>query len=244
MTDIKKLIAGNWKMNGQSGDAIGLARAVREGVAGIDHVEWLVCPPFIHIPLVQGVTKGGQDCSVNEKGAHTGDISAAMIRDADCLYCLCGHSERRANHNEADETVRAKAEQILEAGMTAILCVGETLEQREAGNAFAVVEQQIKNGMPSGAGAHNVVIAYEPVWAIGTGKAATKDDVADMHGAIRNLLKSMLASGDEMRIIYGGSVKPENAHELLNQDNVDGALIGGASLTADDFIAIGKAVIN
>jgi triosephosphate isomerase len=238
----KKLIAGNWKMNGHSSDAIELCRDVRLGTKDVTHVDWLVCPPSIHIPLVNDVPKGGQDCSIYGAGAHTGDISATMLRDMMCDYCLCGHSERRQNHGETNDVVRNKAEQIVNAQMTAIICVGETLDERESGKAFEVVERQIRESMPQSATSDTVVIAYEPVWAIGTGKAATKDDVADMHNQIRELLKSLVASGGQMRIIYGGSVKPSNAGELLNLDNVDGALIGGASLNADDFIAIGNAV--
>jgi len=239
---MKKLIAGNWKMNGQSSDAILLCRAVRLGTKEITHVDWLVCPPSIHIPLVNDIPKGGQDCSIYGEGAHTGDVSAVMLRDMMCDYCLCGHSERRQNHGEDNETVRNKAEQIINAQMTAIICVGETLDERESGNAFNVVERQIRESMPQSATSDTVVIAYEPVWAIGTGKAATTCDVEKMHNQIRELLKSLVASGEHMRIIYGGSVKPSNASELLNLDNVNGALIGGASLNADDFIAIGQAV--
>ena len=239
---MKKLIAGNWKMNGTSGDAIELCSAVREGTKSINHVDWLVCPPSIHISLVNDIPKGGQDCSEQDNGAHTGDISAAMLKDMGCDFCICGHSERRQNHGEKSIDVKAKAERIIASNMTAIICVGETLVEREAGTAFDVVKEQIIQSLPDDATSDNVVIAYEPVWAIGTGKAATTCDVEKMHNQIRDLLKSLVASGAQMRIIYGGSVKPSNAGELLNLDNVDGALIGGASLNADDFIAIGKAV--
>lgn len=239
---MKKLIAGNWKMNGLSGDAIELSRAVRDGTKDITHVDWLICPPSCHLPLVNGVTKGGQDCSVHQDGAHTGDISAKMTHDLGGDYCICGHSERRQNHKETNKTIQTKAKQIIDAGMVAIICVGETLNERESGEAFHVVERQIRESMPDNATSNTVIIAYEPVWAIGTGMAATVDDVEKMHNQIRELLKSMVASGSHMRIIYGGSVKPSNAGELLNLDNVNGALIGGASLNADDFIAIGQAV--
>lgn len=239
---MRKLIAGNWKMNGLTGDAIDLCRNVRDGVQALTHVEWLVCPPHIHLPLVNDVPKGGQDCSVHEFGAHTGDVSALMLKDMRCDYCIVGHSERRQNHNETNEVIRQKAERVIQAGMTAIICVGEILDERNDGNAFTVVERQIRESLPAIASADSVVIAYEPVWAIGTGESATADDVLDMHGKIRQLLESLVASGDTIRIIYGGSVKPANASELMNLDHVDGALIGGASLSADDFIAIGNAV--
>lgn len=238
----KKLIAGNWKMNGLTHDAIELCRAIRNGTKDINHVDWLVCPPAIHLPLVNDITKGGQDCSLYGAGAHTGDISAAMLRDQMCEYCIVGHSERRQYHAETNEIVRNKAEQVINAQMCAIICVGESLEERENGQALEIVESQIRESLPQSANEKTVVIAYEPVWAIGTGKAAATCDVTKMHNYMRDLLQSMLASGDKIRIIYGGSVKPSNAEILLNLDNVDGALIGGASLNADDFIAIGNAV--
>lgn len=240
---MKKLIAGNWKM------AISMDEAERYddetlslASSEYDFAEWLVCAPFTMIGSVNNAKRGAQDCSAHAHGAYTGEISASMLRDMGCEYCIVGHSERRAMHAETSHIVNTKAKQVLDHGMTAIICVGETLEEREAGNAFVVVETQIKQSLPEGANANNTVIAYEPVWAIGTGRAATADDVFDMHGKIRVLLKSLLADGAQMRIIYGGSVKPNNAHELLTLDNVDGALIGGASLKPQDFIAIGEAV--
>jgi len=207
-----------------------------------DHVEWLICPPAPYIANFENIKRGAQDCSTAEEGAFTGEISAAMLADIGCYYCIVGHSERRANHGETNDIVKAKAEQSLKQGITAIVCVGETLDEREAGCANEIVSDQIKNSIPDNASAHNVVIAYEPVWAIGTGKAATVDDVKEMHSMIRGLLKTMLDTGAEMRILYGGSVKPNNAAQLLNLDNVDGALIGGASLKVEDFTAIGSAV--
>lgn len=244
---MKKLIAGNWKMNGLTNDAAALAQAVIDKTSAINHVDWLICPPFIHLNRVFDIADGtqiqlgAQDCAPYAQGARTGDISADMIRDAGCAYCIVGHSERRAGHGEKDPLVKTKAEQIIGQGLTAIICVGETLEERENGDAFTIVEKQIRGSLPDNANAENTVIAYEPVWAIGTGRAAMPQDVVDMHGDIRKLLESMLATGHKMRIIYGGSVKPENAAELMNLPHVNGALIGGASLKADDFIAIGQA---
>lgn len=205
-------------------------------------VDWLICPPIPYMADIANTLRGAQDCSASEFGAYTGEISAKMLDEIGCDFCIVGHSERRTMHGEMDETVKAKATQALNNNIAAIICVGETLEQRESGDEFKVVETQIRQSLPEGATAGNVVIAYEPVWAIGTGKAATSDDVLSMHKMIRELLKSILADGAQMRILYGGSVKPSNAGELLNLDNVDGALIGGASLKPDDFIAIGNAV--
>jgi triosephosphate isomerase len=239
---MRKLIAGNWKMNGLTSDAIELCRSVREEIRKVPHVDWLVCPPSIHLSLVNDIPKGGQDCSVENSGAHTGDVSAAMLHDMRCEYCIVGHSERRQNHGETSDIVRQKADKVINAKMTAIICVGETIKERQSGKAFETVELQIRESLPQSVSSNTVVIAYEPVWAIGSGQAATVEDVLDMHGKIRELLQSLVASGDTIRIIYGGSVKPSNASELMNLDNVDGALIGGASLQPNDFIAIGKAV--
>jgi triosephosphate isomerase len=236
---MKKLIAGNWKLNGSFDMTNEFDQAMADCA---DHIEWLICPPAPYIVNIESTARGAQDCSTNDNGAYTGEISAAMLSDIGCDYCIVGHSERRANHSETNEMVREKAEQLLVNNITAIICVGETLDQREAGQANVVVTDQIKHSMPAMATADNVVIAYEPVWAIGTGKAATVDDVTTMHAMIRDLLKSTLDTGAEMRILYGGSVKPSNASELLNLDNVDGALIGGASLKIEDFTAIGNAV--
>lgn len=206
----------------------------------LNHVDWLICAPYPYLSMIGFVMRGAQDCSVHDHGAYTGEVSASMIRDMNCDYCIVGHSERRAMHGETNRIVQSKAAKVIANDMTAIICVGETLQEREAGKAFEIVEMQIRESLTDNANAQNTVIAYEPVWAIGTGKAATADDVSDMHGKIRRLLKSLLADGDQMRIIYGGSVKPSNADELMNLENVDGALIGGASLKAEDFIAIGK----
>ncbi len=186
-----------------------------------------------------GLHCGGQDCHAHDHGAHTGDISAPMLKDVGATYVIVGHSERRADHRESDMVVKAKAEAALRAGLIAIVCVGETLIERENGKAFAVVGKQVEGSLPDGANAQNCVIAYEPVWAIGTGKVATIDDIDAMHGHIRQTLKAMGSIGpDQARILYGGSVKPGNAVEIFALDNVDGGLIGGASLLASDFGAI------
>ena len=246
---MKPLIAGNWKMNGLSADADALAEALKAGMAGAAVAcEMLVCPPFLHIARTAAalagspVKLGGQDCHQAGSGAHTGDVSAAMLRDLGCGYVILGHSERRADHAESDALVRAKAEAALAAGLVPIVCVGETEEQRVAGDALAVIGRQLKGSVPVGMAAERLVVAYEPVWAIGTGRTATPADVAEVHAEIRRVLGGLV--GDEaqqVRILYGGSVKPANAAELLAQDNVNGALVGGASLQADDFMAIAAA---
>lgn len=238
---MRKLIAGNWKMN-MNADMADAFDGEMNAVSDINHVDWLICAPYPYITNISNCARGAQDCSDQESGAYTGEISAPMIKDILCDYCIVGHSERRAIFGETDELVKAKATQVINNDMIAIICVGETLDEREAGDAFSVVEKQIKASLTDHANAKNTVIAYEPVWAIGTGRAATKDDVVDMHDAIRGLLKSSLADGENIRILYGGSVKPSNAGELLNLENVNGALIGGASLKSEDFIGIGKAV--
>jgi triosephosphate isomerase len=236
---MKKLIAGNWKMHG---DLLMVNDFDEAMVGASDAVDWLVCAPFTLIAGFENSVRGAQDCSAFDSGAYTGEISASMVSEMGADYCIAGHSERRQYHAETNDIVREKSYRIIEQDMTAIICVGETLDAREGGMAKKIVEAQILESLPSSATADNVVIAYEPVWAIGTGRAATSDDVASMHGFIRNLLKTTLADGAEMRILYGGSVKPSNASDLLNLDNVDGALIGGASLKSDDFLAIGNAV--
>jgi triosephosphate isomerase len=241
-----KLIAGNWKMNGLRADGLALARdlasRVRKGAPGCD---LLVCPPAqLLIPVGDaiagtGIALGGQDCHTAASGAHTGDISAPMLADAGCSHVVVGHSERRSDHGESSDLVREKAAAGLAAGLTPIVCIGETAAEREAGRALAVIEGQLRDSLPEAGEGEAVVIAYEPVWAIGTGKVATAGDVAEVHARIRRLLDELLGpAGTEARILYGGSVKPNNAAELLAVDNVDGALVGGASLKAEDFWAI------
>jgi triosephosphate isomerase len=244
MTDIRPLAAGNWKMNGLGAslaELSAIAKAARDGEAG--RAEVLICPPATLIAAaVQaagGMAIGGQDCHAEASGAHTGDISAEMLRDAGATYVITGHSERRADHGETDAVVRAKAEAALRAGLVVIVCVGETRDQREAGETLAVVGSQIAGSLPHDATAATLVVAYEPVWAIGTGLTPTAADVAEVHGFIRHELIDLLpGEGEKVRILYGGSVKPSNAAELMGVENVNGALVGGASLTAKDFLGI------
>jgi triosephosphate isomerase len=207
--------------------------------------EILICPPFTTLMafshLMSGIKiqLGAQDCHWNVSGAHTGDISAEMLADAGCQYIIVGHSERRADHEETNDTVKAKAEACLRASLKSIVCVGETESERDAGNTLDVVLGQVKGSMPGGATAENTVIAYEPVWAIGTGRTPSADDVRDVHTNIRKTLIDLYGDdGTGFRILYGGSVKPTNAHELMAVEDVDGALVGGASLKASDFNGI------
>jgi triosephosphate isomerase len=242
----RPLVAGNWKMNGLKAGLTELEAICAGYSAALKaKADFLICPPATLISAAaakagsSGVVIGGQDCHAKASGAHTGDLSAEMLRDAGASYVIVGHSERRADHAETDEVVRAKAEGAWRAGLTAIVCVGERKEQREAGNAVAVVREQLAGSVPDGATASKLVVAYEPVWAIGTGLTPTQADVADMHKAIRETLAGRFgAEGQSTRILYGGSVKPENANELIIQADVDGALIGGASLKAKDFLGI------
>lgn len=227
-------------MHGTLREAATLAEGVRAGTAGLA-AEILVCPPFPYIHAVavamtgQAVAVGGQDCHLVVKGAHTGDVAAPMLRDCGATYVILGHSERRADHGETDAVVKAKAVTAMAHGLTPIVCVGETLAQREAGEAEAVVRAQIAGSLPEGFAAAGGVVAYEPVWAIGTGKTPTEADIAAIHAALR------AAVGPATRLLYGGSVKPGNAAAILGLPNVDGALVGGASLVAEDFAAIAKA---
>lgn len=243
MPDPKALVAGNWKMNGltTSVDEIEKLNAlITEGGAGCDV---LICPPATLISTLsgKGIHMGAQDCHMNVKGAHTGDISAAMLRDLGCHYVIVGHSERRADHGETNDTVKAKAKAVQEQGLIAIICVGETDGERENGATLNVVTSQVTGSIPAEATAENTVIAYEPVWAIGTGKVPTTDDVAEVHAVIRALLMDRFGDAGQMvRIQYGGSVKAANAGELMSVANVNGALVGGASLTAEDFYGIIK----
>ncbi|MGE0846393.1 MAG: triose-phosphate isomerase [Flavobacteriaceae bacterium] len=245
--DIRPLVAGNWKMNGTRAALAEIeAMASRYDAALKAAVDLMICPPATLVAAAAGVSGpvmiGAQDCHAAISGAHTGDISAEMIADAGGRAVIVGHSERRSDHGESDAQVRAKAEAAWRAGLLAIVCVGETREERDAGRAVKIVTGQLDGSVPDGAGAANTVIAYEPVWAIGTGLTPTVDDVAAMHAAIRgNLAARFGGEGARMRILYGGSVKPGNAAELMAVANVDGALVGGASLKADDFIGIAGA---
>ncbi len=240
---VRPLIAGNWKMNGLASESISQIEDLmkRSEAAGSANCDILICPPFTLIKELAALTEGSaisigaQDCHANITGAHTGDISAEMLADAGADHIIVGHSERRTDHQESNATVKAKAEAALRAGLIAIVCVGETLSEREEGKTLTVVSDQIKNSLPSGATAENTVIAYEPVWAIGTGKTPTPGDVADVHAHMRAELSSLMAGADGVRLLYGGSVKAANAVELMGLENVDGALVGGASLKAEDF---------
>jgi triosephosphate isomerase len=220
-----------------------MREAVDAGKAGA--AELAVCPPATLLAQAAWALKGGkvslgaQDCHAKDSGAFTGDIAAPMIKDAGAQYVIVGHSERRQYHAETDAVVKAKAEAALKSGLTAIVCVGETRAEREAGKAIEVVSTQVRGSLPAGGAPETVVVAYEPVWAIGTGLTPTPADVAEVHAAIRKLLGEVYgAAGAKLRILYGGSVKPSNAKELLGLANVDGALVGGASLKAVDFMAI------
>lgn len=221
--------------------------ASRLGEAGSVGFDLLLCPPAVLLPSTRvavgavDIRLGGQDCHAEEQGAYTGDISAGMLADAGCAYVIVGHSERRAGHGEDDAAVCAKAAAAQRAGLVPIVCIGETLEQREAGKAVAVVSEQLMASVPDGASAENIVIAYEPVWAIGTGRTPTLDDIAEVHAAIRNVLADRAQNAAGVRILYGGSVKPGNARDILAVADVNGALVGGASLKAEDFWAIAAA---
>lgn len=247
---IRPLVAGNWKMNGLqvsldefdqmgAGNDVALRRVV----------DLMICPPatlvsaLAHAAIGQAIMIGAQDCHAKDSGAHTGDISAAMLADAGATAVIVGHSERRADHSETDAVVRAKAEAAHRNGLLAIICVGETRAEREAGKTLAIVRRQLKGSVPDGMTARDIVIAYEPVWAIGTGLTPTAKDVEEVHALIRTDLKKLVGKDEaaKVRILYGGSVKPSNAKELMGVANVDGALVGGASLKADDFLGIASA---
>lgn len=245
-TRIRPVVAGNWKMNGLA-SALTEAVAVREALArlGPEAPEIMICPPATLLAQMAYATRGSQillgaqDCHPSPSGAHTGDVSAEMMKDAGASAIIVGHSERRADHGELDRIVRTKAAAAHRAGLIAIVCIGETKGQRLAGLTLDVVKRQLAGSLPETSSGGNTVIAYEPVWAIGTGLTPSPDDVAKVHAAIRAHLEQRLgASGSRVRILYGGSVKPANARELLSLPNVNGALVGGASLKAADFLAI------
>ena len=244
---IKALVAGNWKMNGLKASAKeirSLARLIAKSPKKAK-CDVLICPPATLItPLKQAaigskIAIGGQDCHANVSGAHTGDISAEMLKDAGATYVIVGHSERRADHGETSMMVRDKALAAHRAGLIAIVCVGETEAQRDAGETLTIIREQLAASLPKGITAKNTIVAYEPVWAIGTGRTPTADDVAKVHAAIRAALKKRFkAEGEAMRLLYGGSVKASNAVELMGVPHVNGALVGGASLKAADFDGI------
>jgi triosephosphate isomerase (TIM) len=246
---MKKLIAGNWKMNGTIAAAESLVTSVEQAIAAapqlLETCDFVLCSPFVHIPVVTAKVRacavGGQDCSAKDSGAYTGEISAPMLKDIGASYVILGHSERRQYHKETDALIREKAAAANKASLITIICVGETDAEREAGKQNDVVSEQLKGSLPEGVTAENTVIAYEPVWAIGTGKTATPEDIRAMHEFIRQKLGETLADAAKIRILYGGSVKPGNAGEIFSMPNVDGALIGGASLKSEDFIGIAAA---
>jgi triosephosphate isomerase len=236
----RKLVAGNWKMNGLRSDGVALAQAVK--TADIDIV---LCPPFTLLGTLAPILShspiglGAQDCHSAAAGAFTGSISAAMLADIGCQWVILGHSERRQQVGETNALIAAKATAARSAGLSVILCLGETEAERDAGQAATVTETQLRASLPPGSGPEGIVIAYEPVWAIGTGRTPTLADVADIHGRLRATLIDLMGDGgNSVRLLYGGSVKPANARDLLHLPDVDGALVGGASLNADDFNAI------
>jgi triosephosphate isomerase len=250
----RPLVAGNWKMNGLLRTSSGIFAEMREGYGhGLrERVELLVCPPATLIESFAAEARGsqiaigGQDCHASEAGAFTGDISAEMLADAGASHVIVGHSERRQTHRETDADVRAKASAARRAGLTAIVCVGETRAERDQGRALDVVRAQLRGSIPEGFTGADLILAYEPVWAIGTGLTPTAADVAEIHALIRDELGSLVGPGEEdrVRVLYGGSVKPSNANELLAIENVDGALVGGASLVAADFLGIARAYLG
>ena len=248
-TGIKPLIAGNWKMNGLA-DSLPELVAIGNGfMRGLEtEVDALVCVPATllwraaEILHRSPVMAGGQDCHAQPGGAHTGDVSAEMLKDAGASHVIVGHSERRTDHAETDQMVHAKAMAAWRAGLTAIICVGETRAEREAGATLDVLSRQIEGSVPASATHATAIIAYEPVWAIGTGLTPDADDIAEAHAHIRAELGRLIGTETKAtRILYGGSVKPSNARELLTIDNVNGALVGGASLKASDFLGIAEA---
>lgn len=246
MSTPKPIAAGNWKMNGLKASEAELAMLANHMKNNGNYsCEVLICPPFTLLQSFaekakgSGIQIGGQDCHPNQNGAHTGDTAAQMIKDVGCSHVIVGHSERRADHGESNLTVCTKAKAGHEAGLVAIVCVGETESERDSGKTAEVVLSQLAGSVPENATATNTVVAYEPVWAIGTGRTPTADEVGETHTTIREaLIERFGAEGDNFRLLYGGSVKPSNAQELMGVANVNGALVGGASLKADDFNGI------
>ena len=241
------LVAGNWKMNGSTASAAELLAGIKAGMGAIHRTEVLVCPPFPYLAMASaalagtGVAVGAQNACTEASGAYTGEVSAAMLKDVGCTYVILGHSERRQYYGDTDAIVAKKYAQALAAGLTPILCVGETLEERERGETQAVVARHL-DGVMETAGVEAIargVIAYEPVWAIGTGRTATPEQAQEVHAFLRGRIAARSAEvAAGVRILYGGSMKPDNAMELMSQADIDGGLIGGASLKATDFLAI------
>ncbi|MGB8840222.1 MAG: triose-phosphate isomerase [Aliidongia sp.] len=243
----RALIAGNWKMHGLRSEALALAGGIAAHAAVGTPAEILICPPAtLLVPLADllagsAVALGAQDCHAKPSGAFTGDLSAPMLKDAGCSHVIVGHSERRTGHGETDATVRDKAAAALESGLVAILCVGETEAQNQAGRGAEVVAAQLRGSIPTAATPSTLIVAYEPIWAIGTGRTPGLDDIDRMHRHIRTVLAAALTGGEQVRLLYGGSVKPTNAAEILARPDVDGALVGGASLKIEEFWAIAEA---
>ena len=246
MTRLRPLLAANWKMNGTRA-ALAEIAALRDAVAlgRAGRAELLVCPPFtlIHpaadLCAASGVAIGGQDCHEQPSGAFTGDISAEMLKDAGAVAVIVGHSERRRLHGETDATVRAKAEAAARAGLMAVICVGETRAERDGGETLRVIGRQIDESVPPKSSGGGIALAYEPVWAIGTGLTPSPADMEEVYGFMRRRLAALLSGeADKVRLIYGGSVKPDNAAEIAGFPQADGVLVGGASLKADEFLAI------
>ena len=242
----RTLIAGNWKMNGLRA-ALDEARSVADGLASAHaDADCLICPPATLVAAMVDQVKGtrllvgGQTCHAKETGAHTGDVSAAMLADAGASHVIVGHSERRADHGESDAIVMAQATAAIAGGLVPIICIGESLEQREAGETLSVIAAQLEGSIPDEGSSSPIVVAYEPIWAIGTGKTANSEQIGEVHGAIRAALVSRFGDGPgaDSPILYGGSMKPANAGEILAVDDVNGGLIGGASLKAADLLAI------
>ncbi len=243
----KKVIAGNWKLNKDLTGAVELISGIKNGLSG-DKCTVIVCPPFTNLETASTLLKdssiklGAQNMYFEESGAFTGEISASMLKSVGCAYVILGHSERRTIFGESDEVINKKVHKALSSGLLPIFCVGETLQEREGGTTFEVIKRQITEGLKGvdASAVSDVIIAYEPVWAIGTGKVASPAQAEEVHAFIRQLLTDIYSSGTAEAIIiqYGGSVKPDNAKELLNQMNIDGALVGGACLKPEDFLGI------
>ena len=246
----RPLVAGNWKMNGTLAGAAELASGLAKlaDAQSSSPCDILVCTPaHVLVPvfdLIRGtsIALGAQDCHVEASGAHTGDLSAEMLQDVGCSYVIVGHSERRTNHGETDSQVCEKAVAARRAGLIPVVCVGETEAQRDAGEALAIVGRQLADSLPDGTTASNTVVAYEPVWAIGTGRTPTSEEIADVHDAMRSQIGERFgADSEQLRLLYGGSVNPGNAQEIMSITNVDGGLVGGASLKAETFWPIVEA---
>jgi triosephosphate isomerase len=238
----RKYIFGNWKMNGLQAEAVKLADAIAAQTIP-DNIEAVLFPPFISLfPVAQSLKStslklGGQDCSLEERGAFTGDISAKMLKDVGCMYVILGHSERRVGHNESDVLVKSKAEAAIKEGLIPIICIGENIEERMEGKYLEYIESQVKHSVPVSAQPGSYILAYEPIWAIGSGKTPTIAEIVEVHKTIESVL-SCATSSPGTRVVYGGSVKTANAHAILTAEKVDGVLVGGASLDAKEFGSI------